>query len=82
MTKKSGHGPDTSPALVVRYLKADPRKHRIVEKVSGQKEAAELVEKMRGVEKQPEEYDYLWRWEDPRAALEADLEEIVRERSE
>jgi hypothetical protein len=82
MAKKRGHDPDKSKALVVRYWKGDPRKHRIVKKVSGQKEAAELVEKLRGEEKKPDEYDYLWRWENPRAALEADLKQMIRERSE
>jgi hypothetical protein len=36
---------------------------------------------LRGEEKTPDEYEYVWKWEDPKAAMEADLEQIIRERS-
>jgi hypothetical protein len=78
---KHKHDPNTAMAFVVRYAKADPGKHKVIEKVKGQKAAIDLVEKLTKDEKQPEKFNYLWRWANPRAALEADLEQIIRERS-
>ena len=78
---KQKHNPDTSEALVVRYLIADPRKHKVVKRVKGKKAAIELTEKLKNGERQPGKYSYLWRWEDPRAALEYDLEQLDQERS-
>jgi hypothetical protein len=80
MSKKK-HDPKTAEALVIRYSNADPEKNEIVKSVKGQREAIKWLEKLSKEEKEKKKYSYLWRWKDPRAALEYDLRQLDRERS-
>ncbi|HEX9929302.1 MAG TPA: hypothetical protein VGB02_12260 [Pyrinomonadaceae bacterium] len=75
MAKKKHH-PENSPALVIRYLRADPDQNEVVKKVRGKTEAVEWLEKFTKIEKEPKKYRFLWRWEDPQAALEYELEQL------
>jgi hypothetical protein len=78
---KQKHDPEASPAFVIRYLNEDPEQNEIVKRVNGQKEAIKWLNKLSKEEEQPKKYSYLWRWKDPRAALEYDMKQLDRERS-
>ena len=73
---KQKYDPATSPAEIIRYLKKDSNKNTVVEKVAGQAAAVKRLEQLRKSEKEPEKYDYLWRWTDQQAALTYDLEKL------
>ncbi len=68
------HDPKSSTAYVIRYLKSNPGKNKIIKEVKGQKEAVKLLKELSEGEAEPKKYDYLWRWKDPQAALAYDLE--------
>lgn len=70
------HNPATSLAVIIRYLRTNPDKNKIVEKVKGEKEAVKTLKKLNAEESEPKKYGYLWRWENPQAALEYQLKKL------
>ncbi len=73
---KQKHNPETSPAVVIRYLKKDSNQNEVVKKVRGESEAVQWLERLNKEENEPKKYGYLWQWKDPQAALDYDLAQL------
>lgn len=71
---KQHHNPKTSLALIIRYLKSDPNINEVAGTAEGENEAVKCLNKLKKEETEPKKYGYLWRWENPQAALAYELE--------
>lgn len=70
------HNPKTSPALIYRFERKNPRNCEIVARVFGEREALKQLEKFRAEEKEPHKFAIFWKWKRTKDAHDYEMEKL------